>query len=58
MNVDFSGIVNSLNGLVRQQQDQNNLGLQERMISLLEDIRSSQVNTADNTGRMAAVAAN
>ena len=58
MNVDFGGIVNSLNGLVRQQQDQNNLGLQERMISLLEDIRSSQVNTADNTGRMAAVAAN
>jgi hypothetical protein len=58
MNVDFGDIVNSLNGLVRQQQDQNNLGLQERMISLLEDIRSSQVNTADNTGRMAAVAAN
>jgi len=58
MNVDFGGIVNSLDGLVRQQQAQNNLGLQERMISLLEDIRSSQVSTANHTGRMAAVASN
>jgi len=58
MNTNFGAMVNSLNELVRQQQDQNSLGLQERMIALLEDIRSSQVSTADHTGRMAAVASN
>lgn len=58
MNVDFSAMVSSLRELVSQQQNQNSTGLQERMISLLEDIRSSQVSTADHTGRMAAVAAN
>jgi hypothetical protein len=36
----------------------NNVGMQATMLAVLEDIRRSQSNTADNTSRMAAVAAN
>jgi hypothetical protein len=36
----------------------NNVGMQATMLAVLEDMRRSQSNTADNTSRMAAVAAN
>ena len=36
----------------------NNVGMQATMLAVLEDIRRSQSNTADNTSRMAAGAAN
>jgi GH24 family phage-related lysozyme (muramidase) len=36
----------------------NNVGMQATMLAVLEDMRRSQSNTADNTSRMAAVASN
>jgi hypothetical protein len=36
----------------------NNVGMQDRMLAVLEDMRRSQSSTADNTSRMAAVASN
>jgi GH24 family phage-related lysozyme (muramidase) len=36
----------------------NNVGMQATMLAVLEDMRRSQSNTADNTSRIAAVAAN
>jgi len=35
----------------------NNVGMQDRMLAVLEEMRRSQGTTADNTGKMVALAA-
>lgn len=56
MSQEFNMTATNLGELVNIMK--NNEGLQATMLAVLEDIRRSQSNTADNTSRMAAVASN
>ena len=56
MSQEFNMTATNLGELVNIMK--NNVGMQATMLAVLEDIRRSQSNTADNTSRMAAVASN
>lgn len=55
---EFKNLVDSLSTMIQQQQNTNSTAIQERMVSLLEDIKRSQETTATASERMAAVASN
>ena len=56
MSQEFNMTAVNLGELVNQMK--YNMAVQERMVAVLEEIRRSQVTTADNTGRMVAHASN
>jgi hypothetical protein len=56
MSQEFNTTATNLGELVNIMK--NNVGMQSTMLAVLEDMRRSQSNTADNTSRMAAVASN
>jgi hypothetical protein len=56
MSQEFNMTATNLGELVNIMK--SNVGMQDRMLAVLEDLRRSQSTTADNTGRMAAYAAN
>ena len=56
MSQEFNTTATNLGELVNIMK--NNVGMQATMLAVLEDMRRSQSNTADNTSRMAAVASN
>jgi len=56
MSQEFNMTATNLGELVNQMK--YNMAVQERMVAVLEEIRRSQVATADNTGRMVAYASN
>lgn len=56
MSQEFNMTATNLGELVNIMK--NNVGMQATMLAVLEDMRRSQSNTADNTSRMAAVASN
>ena len=58
MGEEFKSAVASINRLAEQMQNRSDLGLQQQMVGLLEDIRRSQQATAKSSGRLAQVASN
>jgi muramidase (phage lysozyme) len=56
MSQEFNMTATNLGELVNQMR--STMGVQERMITVLEEIRRAQTTTADNTSRMAAYASN
>ena len=56
MSQEFNTTATNLGELVAIMK--NNVSMQDRMLAVLEDLRRSQSTMADNTGRMAAYAAN
>ena len=56
MSQEFNMTAANLGELVNQMK--SNMAIQDRMVAVLEEIRRIQSTTADNTGRMAAYAAN
>jgi hypothetical protein len=56
MSQEFNMTATNLGELVNQMR--STMGVQERMITVLEEIRRAQTATADNTSRMAAYASN
>ena len=58
MGEEFKSAVNSINRLAEQMQSKGDVGLQQQMVGLLEEIRRSQQATAKASGRLAQVASN
>lgn len=58
MGDEFKSAVNNINRLAEQMQSRSDLGLQQQMVGLLEDIRRSQSATAKASERLAQVASN
>jgi hypothetical protein len=58
MGNDFKTAVANINRLAEQLQNRNDVGLQQQMVGLLEDIRRSQQATAKASERLAQVASN
>ena len=58
MGDEFKSAVTNINKLAQQMQSQVDLGLQQQMVGLLEDIRRSQQATAKASERLAQVASN
>ena len=56
MSQEFNMTATNLGELVNQMK--YNMAVQERMVTVLEEIRRAQTTTADNTGRMVAYASN
>ena len=56
MSQEFNMTATNLGELVNQMR--SNMAVQDRMITVLEEIRRAQATTADNTGRMVAYASN
>ena len=56
MSQEFNMTATNLGELVNQMK--YNMAVQDRMITVLEEIRRAQTATADNTGRMVAYASN
>ena len=55
---EFKSAVAGINRLAEQMQNRSDLGLQQQMVGLLEEIRRSQQATAKASGRLAQVASN
>jgi hypothetical protein len=58
MGEEFKSAVAGINRLAEQMQNRSDLGLQQQMVGLLEEIRRSQQATAKASGRLAQVASN
>jgi hypothetical protein len=58
MGEEFKSAVTNINRIAEQMQNRSDVGLQQQMIGLLEDMRRSMQSTATASERMAAVASN
>ena len=58
MGDEFKSAVTNINKLAEQMQSRGDLGLQQQMVGLLEEIRRSQASTAKASERLAQVASN
>jgi hypothetical protein len=58
MSEEFKSAVTNINRIAEQMQNRSDVGLQQQMIGLLEDMRRSMQSTATASERMAAVASN
>lgn len=58
MGEEFKSAVTNINRLAEQLQNRSDIGLQQQMVDLLEEIRRSQQATAKASGRLAQVASN